>query len=403
MKILIADKFAESGLEQLRGLASELRYDASLKGDALRATVAEFDPELLIVRSTKVPAEVIEAGEHLTGIIRAGSGYDTIDVAAASRRGGMVANCPGMNAAAVAELTIGLMIALDRQIPDNVLALRNRQWKKKYFAKAAFGLRGRTLGIVGAGQIGSRVARAALGLEMKVLYYHLGRQRRLADLPNCERAELDDLLRRSDVVSIHLPGGPSTHHLIDERRIGLMKPTALLINTSRAGIVDEQALAKALKEGRLRGAALDVWPDEPPADAETFDTPLADVPNLYGTHHIGASTQEAQDAVAAETVRLVRHFRQTGVLPNCVNMQAEPRTRCMLIVRMRNRPGSLAHVFQAISEAGINAEEMDHIVYDGGEAACAHIRIDREPEEPVLRRIREGHENILGVELLSVD
>jgi len=402
MRILVADKMEAWGLDQLRALAGTVEYEPSLKDDALRQRVQSFDPDLLIVRSTKVTEPVIAAGRNLTGIIRAGSGYDTIDVQAASRHGIMVANCPGMNSAAVAELTVGLMIALDRRIPDNVIDLRAGRWRKKHYGSIAKGLRGRTLGIVGAGRIGTAVAQAALGLGMNILFFHLGRHRRLVDFPNCRRADLDDLLRNSDVVSIHLPGGPSTRRLIDRRRLGLMKPDALLINTARAGIVDEEALLEALREGRIRGAAIDVYPGEPPADADTIDSPFVDCPNFYGTHHIGASTEQAQMAVAQEVVRLVREFKRSGVLPNCVNMR-EPETNCMLVVRMRNKPGSLAHVFHVISEAGINAEEMDHFIYDGGEAACAHIRVNRTPDEQVLARLRDGHPNMLGVEIVEVE
>lgn len=402
MKILIADKFEAWGLDQLKGIAGAVAYEPGLKGDALKQRVAELPAELLIVRSCKVPADVINAGVKLMGVIRAGSGYDTIDVEAASKRGVMVANCPGMNANAVSELTIGVMLALDRKIPENVQEFRAKRWKKAEFSKSALGFRGRTLGIIGAGRIGSLVAKAALGLEMDVLFYHLGRNRRLVDYPNCRRAELDELLRDSDVVTVHIPGGDSTRKLIDERRIGLMKPTALLINTSRAGIIDEQAVAQALRAGKLRGAALDVFPNEPGADG-AFETPLADAPNLYGTHHIGASTEEAQMAVAVETVRLVQHYKSTGQLPNCVNMQERPTARQLLVVRLRNKPGALAHVFKIISEAGVNAEEMDHVVYDGGEAACAHIRIDRALSDSALASLAGGHVNVIGAEQMSVE
>ena len=401
MKILIADKFEAWGIEQLTALGAEIRSEPGLKGDALKTVLREYAPELLIVRSTKVPADVIAAAERLQGIVRAGSGVDNIDVDAASKRGIMVANCPGMNSAAVAELTIGLMIALDRRIPDNVSEFRAGRWKKKEFSKS-HGLKGRTLGIIGAGAIGTCVARAALALDMNVLYYHLGRHRRFADHPACRRVDLDDLLRQSDVVSIHIPGGASTKNLIDAQRLALMKPTAMLLNTSRAGIVDEAALAEALKAGKLRCAGLDVFDNEPTADAETATSPLQGLPNCYVTHHIGASTEEAQMAVAAETVRIVQHYRATGVLLNMVNTK-NPSTNCMLVVRLVNRPGGLAHVFKEIAEANINAEEMDHFIYNGGEAACAHIRISTRPDVQVLRRIREGHANVLGVEVMQVE
>lgn len=402
MKILIADSFEPWGVDQLRGLATELVHEPGLKGPALRQKVAEFNPDILIVRSTRVTADIMAGCDHLRLIVRAGSGVDTIDIAAASEHGIMVSNCPGANAAAVAELTMGLIVALDRRIADNVADLRRHAWNKKGYAKGARGLRGRTLGIVGAGRIGTEVARRALAFDMNVLYYHLGRNLRLVDYPNCKRAELDDMLRYSDVVTIHVPGGAATRHLIDERRLSLMKPHALLINTSRADVVDEAALVQALREGSIRGAAVDVYADEPPADGTEIRSPLADLPNLYGTHHIGASTEQAQLAVAEETVRIVTHYRASGKLLNCVNMQ-RPSTRCMLVVRLKNRPGGLAHVFQQIAEADINAEEMDHTIYDGGQAAVAHIRLDKMPPSEVLGRIRDGHPNVLGVELMTVD
>lgn len=402
MKILVADKFEQPGLERLRPLCHDLAYEPDVAGDALKERLAAFDPDLLIVRSTKVPDDVMASARKLNGIIRAGSGTDNIDCQAASRRGIMVANCPGMNAHAVAELTIGLMVALDRRIPDNAADLRAGRWNKKRYSAAGLGLKGRTLGIVGAGGIGTLVARAALAMDMHVLYYHLGRHRRLADLPHARRAELDDLLRESDVVSVHIPGGASTTNLIHAERVRLLKPTALVINTARAGIIDEDALYAALKEGRVRGAAFDVYTDEPSPTDKEIRTRFAELPNFIGTHHIGASTEQAQEAVALETVRLVSEFKQRGVLPNCVNMR-EPSTNAMLVVRMRNKPGSLAHVFQVISEAAINAEEMDHFIYDGGEAACAHIRVNKLPDEAVVARIREGHEHVIGVEVVQVE
>lgn len=402
MKILVADSVDPSGLEQLKALADTLRFEPDLKGDALRAFVADFDPDLIIVRSTKVTADIINAGENLDGIIRAGAGVDNIDVGAASERGVMVANCPGTNSAAVAELAIGLMLSLDRRIPDNVADLRAGKWNKKGYGAGASGMRGRTLGIIGAGGIGTLVARAAVALDMNVLYYHLGRQIRLVDHPRCRRAELDELLRDSDVVSIHVPGGESTRGLIGRQRLALMKPDALLINTARAGVVDEEALAEALRTGKLRGAAIDVHPNEPPPGETHFNSPMAALLNFYGTHHIGASTRQAQEAVATETVRLVSEFKATGLLPNCVNRR-DPAARCMLVVRMLNKPGSLAHIFQVISEAGINAEEMDHMIYDGGKAACAHIRVDQRPSDDVLDRLRTGHPNMIGIETVNVD
>lgn len=402
MKVLIADAFERTGIAELESLGCEVAFEPGTKGDALTKRLGELDPDILIVRSTKVPGAALESIKKLKLIVRAGAGVDNIDIPAASKRGIMVSNCPGQNACAVAELAMGLIISLDRRIPDNVIDLRAHKWNKKEYSKRALGLKGMTIGVVGAGRIGTEVAQRALAFEMNVLYFHMGRNRRLIDFPTAHRVDLDELLRQSDVVTVHVSGGDGTHHLIDERRIGLMKPTAFLINTARGGVVDEKALIAALKAGRLRGAALDVYENEPSADAPTIDSPACDVPNLYGTHHIGASTEEAQRAIAKETVRIVSEYKQSGRAPNCVNVQERSAATCILIVRLWNRPGGLAHVFNHLAAANINVEEMDHVIYEEGKAACAQIRLDKRPGDDVLKKIRE-HQNVLGTELMAAD
>lgn len=401
MKILVADKMETWGLDQLKGLADEVAFEPDLKGDTLKQRLVEFDPDVITVRSTKLTQEILAAAKSLRLIIRAGSGYDTIDFRFAAERDIRVCNCPGMNAIAVAELTMGLIIALDRRIPDNVADLRAGKWKKKFYAKAGRGLKGLTIGIVGAGRIGAEVAKRALAFDMNVLYYHIGRQTELVDHPHACRAELDELLRQSDVVSIHVPGGGGTNRLIDARRIALMKEGALLINTSRAGVLDEAALLNALKEGKLRGAGLDVYADEPAAESPTIVSPVCAIPNAYGTHHIGASTEQAQLAVAQEVVRIVAHFKETGDALNCVNL-AQPVANPVLIVQMENKPGGLAAVFGVLGDEGLTAVEMDQVIHDDGKSACAHIRLDQQPDEKVLERIRTSHATIAGIELISV-
>ena len=229
-----------------------------------------------------------------------------------------MANCPGMNAIAVAELVMGHMIALDRRLGDNLADLRAHKWNKKLYSKAR-GLKGRTLGIVGVGRIGSAVAQRALAFEMNILFYDIIPDIKPADHPNCRRAEMDEIFRNSDFITLHVPGTGETKHLVNAGRLATMKPEAAIINTSRASVIDEPALINALKEGRIRAAAVDVYENEPPADGKTIDSPLADVPNLYGTHHIGASTDQAQLAVADETVRIVREYKASGEVLNWVN------------------------------------------------------------------------------------
>jgi len=318
MKILIADKFEEVGIAGLKELTDQVLCEPGLKDDALTKRIGELNPDIVIVRSTKVQAPQLDAGKNLKLVIRAGSGVDTIDVAHATRRGVKVANCPGMNSVAVAELVVGLMIAVDRRIPDNVQDLRAHRWNKKEYSKAR-GLKGRTLGIIGMGRIGTEVAKRALAFEMEVLWYDVIPDYNPLPHPHCRRTDLETIFRQSDFISLHVPGTGETKHLVNAQRLALMKPEAVLINTSRSSVIDENALIEALKAGRIRAAAVDVYENEPPADAKEIHSPLADLPNLYGTHHIGASTDQAQIAVAHETVRIVREFKNTGKVLNAVN------------------------------------------------------------------------------------
>jgi D-3-phosphoglycerate dehydrogenase len=318
MKILIADKFEAFGIAELKKIADDVVCEPGLKDAALAQRVAAYDPTLLIVRSTKVNADTLKAGKQLKVVIRAGSGVDNIDVAAAKQRGVKVANCPGMNAVAVAELVMGLMIALDRRIADNVADLRAHKWNKKEYSKAR-GLKDSTLGIVGLGRIGSEVAKRALAFDMNVLWYDVLPDVQGPEHPKCKRTELNRLFREADVVTLHVPGAGDTKHLVNAERLATMKPNAVIINTSRASVIDEPALIAALKEGRVRAAGVDVYDNEPAPDAKMIESPLVDLPNLYGTHHIGASTDQAQTAVGEETIRIVREYKNTGKVLNCVN------------------------------------------------------------------------------------
>jgi D-3-phosphoglycerate dehydrogenase len=318
MKILIADEFEQTGIEELKRLGCEVIYRPGTKGEALTDAVRSSGCNVLVVRSTRVPRDTLEARGALGVVIRAGSGVDTIDVPAATECGIRVCNCPGMNAVAVAELTLGLMIALDRRIVDETADLRQRVWNKKKYSKAR-GLKGRTLGIVGLGRVGCEVARRAAAFEMRILYADVVRREDLESRYGMRRVALKELLRDSDFVSLHVPGADDTRHLIGPSELALMRPTAYLINCSRGGIVDEEALARAIESGAIAGAALDVYEVEPAAADHEFKDPILGVPRVYGTHHVGASTEQAQLAVAEETVRIVKAYLQDGTLLHCVN------------------------------------------------------------------------------------
>ena len=322
MKVLIADKFEQFGLDALTDLGCEIEFQPDLTTEMLADAFKQHDPNVLIVRSTKVPEDVLTAAGQLGLIIRAGAGFDTIDTAFAGTRGIAVANCPGMNSTAVAELAIGFMLSLDRRIPQQTADLRSGAWAKKAWAKFGRGLKGRTLGLIGVGQIGKLVARRAIALEMKILYQDIVPCEELDNHPDAKRVEREELLKTSDIISLHVPAMEATKNLINAETLALMQPHAYLINTTRGSVVDQAALVKALKDGTIAGAALDVYADEPKAEDKTFSSEILSLPNFVGTHHVGASTEQAQLAVAEETVRIVKHYNDKGEVLNCVNQEA---------------------------------------------------------------------------------
>ncbi|HNQ24081.1 MAG TPA: hydroxyacid dehydrogenase [Phycisphaerae bacterium] len=320
MKVLIADKFEKPGVEKMKTLGCQVTLDADLQGDSLRDAVRDTKCQILVVRSTKVTADILEAGKQaaLELVIRAGAGVDTIDVPAATKHGIRVANCPGKNSVAVAELAVGLMLALDRRIVDNTVDLRRGVWNKKEYSKA-LGLKGRTLGVVGLGRIGYEIAVRAKAFDMKLLYSDVIDQKQYEKELGIRKVSMEQLLKESDVVTLHVPGGDKTKHLIGGAQLALMKPTAFLINCSRGGVVDEKALADAVKNGKLGGAGLDVYEVEPGANDKEFKDAVVQAGRIYGTHHIGASTEEAQLAVAEEAVRIVECTMKGQPVPNTVN------------------------------------------------------------------------------------
>jgi len=318
MNVLIADKFADQGIEDLRSLGCEVECNPELKDDALVAAVKDTDCGVLIVRSTKVTRDVLEAGKNLKLVIRAGSGYDTIDFEAAKAMGIRVCNCPGMNSVAVAELTIGLMVALDRRIVDQAIDVRNGVWNKKEYGKAR-GLKGRTLGVLGLGRIGYEVAKRAKAFDMNLLYTDVVVQSKAESELGIKKVPLDRLLAESDFISVHVPGGEGTKHAIGADEMKKMKKTAFVLNCARGGVVDENALAGAVRDGVIAGAGLDVYEIEPAATDKDFNDPIVQTLRVYGTHHVGASTDQAQSAVAEEAIRIVATYKKNGEFLHCVN------------------------------------------------------------------------------------
>jgi len=400
MHILIADKFEQSGRDGLQAIGCEVSFQPDLKDDALVQAIARKQPDVLVVRGTKVTEPMLAAGP-LKLIVRAGAGYNTIDVAAASRRGIYVSNCPGKNSIAVAELAFALILALDRRIADNVIALRAGQWNKKEFSKAR-GLFGRTLGLIGLGKIGQEMIPRAKAFGMPVVAWSRSLTSEKAAELGVERVETPmDVARAADIVSVHVALKPDTRMLIGADLFKAMREGAYFINTSRGEVVDQAALVAAIKSKGIR-AGLDVFAIEPTSAVAEFTDPIAQEASVYGTHHIGASTDQAQEAIAAETVRIIQSFKETGQVPNVVNLAQRTPATHRLVVRHRDRPGVLAQVLDAIKAEQINVQEMENIVFDGAEAAVARINLDKAPSRATLDQLRSGNADIIELNVLEI-
>ncbi len=296
-RILIADPLDPSGLEILRGSGAEVRELQAAERPRLHEIIADFDA--LVVRSaTQVDRALLAAGRNLKVVGRAGIGVDNVDVDAATELGILVVNAPTANLISATEHTFALLLALARRVPAADASLKAGDWDRKSFL--GIELQGKTLGVVGFGRIGQRVAARARGFEMQVVVYDPFLDAAVVRRFDVEPLALDELLARADVVTLHTPLTPETKGLLDARRIGLMKRGAILVNCARGGLVDEQALLAALEQGRLEGAALDVFAEEPPKDFA-----LVRHPRVVSTPHLGAQTREAQERISTETAEML--------------------------------------------------------------------------------------------------
>ncbi|HBS28053.1 MAG TPA: hydroxyacid dehydrogenase [Phycisphaerales bacterium] len=402
MHALIADKFEPSGVAGLKSLGLQVTVNADLSPETLPGAIADLDPDILIVRSTKVQAPAFERARKLSLVIRAGAGFDNIDLAAASSRGISVATCPGKNSIAVAELTWGLILACDRRIPEQTAELKAAQWNKKEYSKAR-GLHGRTLGVIGLGRIAEEVIARAHAFGMEVIAWSRSlTDARARELGVLRAPDTLTVARESDVVSVNIAANSETKGLLNAAFCEALRPGAIFINTSRGAVVDEGALLNAVRSKGVR-CGLDVFTNEPGAATGAFDSAIAKSPGVCGTHHIGASTDQAQQAIAEEVVRIVRDYKTTGEAPNVINLcDKTPATR-LLVVRHLNKPGVLAHVVGAIGKAGINIEDMDNVIYQGATAACARISLDADPGAEVMNAIRTGSPHVLSVDLTVIE
>jgi D-3-phosphoglycerate dehydrogenase len=406
MKVLVADKFEQSGIDGLKAAGCEVVYQPDLKDDALTEAVRKSGADVLVVRGTAVSRAALEAGS-LSLVVRAGAGYNTIDVATASRRGIYVSNCPGKNAIAVAELAFALILALDRRVPDAAADLRAGRWNKKEYSQAR-GLFGRTIGLLGYGHIGQEVARRAHAFGMPVVVWSRRFASGRADAgESIEPVPLQVLqtpaqvAERCDILSVHLALTPDTRGLVNAAVLDRLRPGAYFINTARGEVVDYAALERVAREKHIR-VGLDVFASEPAGATGEFSDALMSLPNVYGTHHIGASTDQAQEAIAAETVRIVAAYKNTGKVPNVVNLATHTPATHMVVVRHRDRPGVLAHVFDHLRSGNINVQETENVIFDGAEAAVARINVDGAPSDALMNTIRQGNADILDLHLVQI-
>jgi D-3-phosphoglycerate dehydrogenase len=400
MRVLIADKFEQSGRDGLQLIGCDVSYQPDLKEESLVDAIGSVSPDVLVVRGTKVTEPMLEAGP-IKLVVRAGAGYNTIDVPAASKRGIYVSNCPGKNSIAVAELAFALILALDRRIVDNVVTLRQGQWNKKEFSKAR-GLFGRTLGLIGLGKIGQEMIPRARAFGMPVVAWSRSlTPERAAALGVDFKETPKEVAAAADIVSIHTALNSETRGSINADIFSAMRPGSYFINTARGEVVDQNALIEAMRNRGIR-AGLDVFAVEPTSSVAEFTDRIGKEDQLYGTHHVGASTDQAQEAIAAETVRIVQGFKETGKVPNVVNLARQSPATHRLVVRHVDRPGVLAGVLDAIKAEQINVQEMENIVFEGAAAAVARINLDNAPSSAVLDRIRKSSNDIIELNLIQL-
>lgn len=312
MRILVSDNLAQVGIEKLTRVPEfQVEVNTSLTHEELCRVIKDYDA--LIIRSgTKVRADVIEAAENLKVVARAGIGLDNVDVEAATKRGIVVMNTPDGNVITTAEHTVAMMLSMSRNIPQAMYSLKSGKWEKKRFqGKEVFH---KVLGIIGIGRIGRVVADRALGLQMKVIAYDPYISEEVIHKMGIEGVSLDELLARSDYISIHTPITPETRNILNEDAFRKMKKGVFVLNCARGGVVDEKALYDAIQAGIVAGAALDVYSKEPP-----FDNPLLTLDQVVVTPHLGASTDEAQENVAVAVADQVVDFLLRGTIRNAVN------------------------------------------------------------------------------------
>jgi D-3-phosphoglycerate dehydrogenase / 2-oxoglutarate reductase len=389
-RILVCDPIAEDGVLALQREGAEVDVRTGLPAEELRKIVDGY--EALVVRSeTKVTREIIEASSTLQVVGRAGIGVDNIDLRAATEKGVVVVNAPTGNVISAAEHAIALMLSLSRHIPEANASLRSGKWERGRFQ--GIEVRGKTLGVIGLGQVGSEVARRARGLEMRVLAHDPFVPEERARVMGAELVPLEDLIRESDFITVHTTLSESTKSLLGEDELRSMKPSARVINTARGGIIDETALKKALDEGWIAGAAVDVFEKEP-----VTDHPLFEAQNLVVTPHLGASTAEAQERVAvdvAEQIMAVLDGQPARYAVNAPLIPAETYSFLGPYVKVAFKAGELA---VQLHEGQMGRIEID---YSGEIAQHDVTPLKAAVVGGILAPISEDHVNVVNVDIIS--
>lgn len=398
MTVYIADKLPTEAIDQLKLLGVTVDSNPAVTSSDLDDGLE--NAQVLIVRSTVVSIKCIKNSPQLSLIIRAGAGVNNIDMEAASNMGIYVANCPGQNSIAVAELTMGLILALDRYLPDNVSDFRDGNWNKAIYSKAE-GLFGKTLGVIGTGQIGKEVIKRAKAFGMPVVAWSRSLNPASANEMGIAYAEsVEKVASECDILTVHLAMNPDTEKIISKKVLSNLKEGAYFINTARAGVVDENALYDELSSGRIK-AGLDVFSEEPEYKYGSFSSRFQGLSNVYITHHIGASTNQAQLAVAADAVDIVRGYVETGKVRNWLNRCEHTDAPWQLVVRHYDKPGVIANVMNDLKEADINAQELENVIFEGKKTACCTIQLDAEPTDKMIQNIRTRQNEVISATLIS--
>lgn len=405
MRLLIADKLHPRAVEELRALPLDVIYEPEITKETLESSKLA-GVGILVVRSKEVTRKAIESAKTLNLIVRAGAETSTIDVKAASERGIYVSNCPGKNASAVAELVFGMLLAIDRRIPDAVASLRAGKWERQEYGKAE-GMLGKTIGIAGLGAIGREVAARAKAFGLHPVGWSRSlTHARASELGIGYCGSIEELAAKSDILTLHLALNDRTRQIVGKRVFDAMPKRAIFLNLARPDLVDYAAMTDAIKSRGLR-VGIDVIPNEPrgkkEVSPELFTSAAASATGgfLYATPHIAASTDQGQLAIATETVRVIRSFLLEGTVPNVVNVTNLSTARFQMVIRMLDKVGTLANVLAVIKRHGINVEEVTNTVFDGGSASCAKLRVVSRPSEACMHEIR-AFEEVLHVDIVQL-